>query len=134
MIIVDTSVAFKWFSIEEGNRTQAVRILDAHLSGKEPIVVPDLFFYELANAWATKTALPPEQIHEYLASLQSFELKVSHLTIPLLTQAADLAKRYQVSVYDASYAVLAKEKGCLLITADERFARQIQLPYVTLLA
>jgi len=133
MIIVDTSVAFKWFSRKEDYREQSLKILNRHLTGESFISVPDLFFYELSNAWTTKTLLPIDQIHEYLNNLQSFQLKTTPVSFNLLTNAADFSKKYHISVYDACYAVFADEKGCDLITADAKFVRQVNLPFIKLL-
>lgn len=134
MIVVDTSVAFKWFSLEEENRESALQLLDDHLTGKTPIMVPDLFFYELSNAWSTKTSLSHDKIHEYLVILELSKLTITPMTFALLTNAVNLSKKYHVSVYDASYAELAAEKKCNLITADKKFVQQVNLPYVKLLA
>ena len=133
MIIVDASVAFKWFSLEEEYREQALQLLTKHLEKKIPILVPDLFFYELANAWATKVLLPLDQTHDYLNNLKTFQLQIVPMTFMLLDKAVDFSKQYNVSVYDASYAVLAEEKGCQLITADKKFVKHAHLKYIKLL-
>lgn len=133
MIVIDTSVAFKWFSLEEQSRNHAKHILTEHIKNQTQIIVPDLFFYEIANAWATKVMLSIENIYTFLAKLESYQLVVAPLTFPLLSKITAFSKTFRVSVYDASYAVLASEKGCKLITADEKFVKQVQLPYVTLL-
>ncbi|MDP3758645.1 MAG: hypothetical protein Q8Q86_02905, partial [Candidatus Daviesbacteria bacterium] len=57
MIIIDSSVVFKWFDETETDGEQALRILRSHLSKSDNIIVPDLILYELANAWSTKSAL-----------------------------------------------------------------------------
>ena len=133
MIIVDTSVAFKWFSPLESDRELALQILDNHLVKKTSILIPDLFFYEMTNAWATKVNLPFAKIQEYLTKLQAFNLSIAEVAFSLLELTANFSKKYHVSVYDASYAVLAEEKGCDLITADKKFVKQVNLPYVKLL-
>ena len=65
MIIVDTSVAFKWFN-EERDFAKALELLNSHLNQKEVIFVPELIIYELANSWATKSHLDLSQIHNNL--------------------------------------------------------------------
>lgn len=133
MIIVDTSVAYKWFSKEEDLRAQSIQILQDHFDKKVPILVPDLFYYEISNAWATKVKLPLEHIHEYLGRLHSYQIQIAQITYPFLNNIVKFSKKYKVSVYDATYAVLAEERDCDLITADEKFVRQVDLKYVKLL-
>ena len=41
-----------------------------------------------------------------------------------------MAKKHHVSVYDATYAVLAMENNCLLVTADSKFIEQMNLEFV----
>ena len=68
MIVLDSSVALKWIFADEDGATHAVRVRDDHVSGKNEIAVPSLFFYEIANVLATKVKLSPEE------ALEAFEL------------------------------------------------------------
>lgn len=133
MVIVDTSVAFKWFASGEENTAKAQTILAAHLNDKNNIIVPDLFFYELANSWATKSALNLKEIKKYLQDLEDIKLKIEPVTLKLIEKAVTFSKKYQVSVYDAIYAVLAEQKGCNLFTADSKFVSRVNLSFVKML-
>lgn len=134
MIIIDASVAFKWFSQEdEKDIDKALDILDLHLRDKELIIVPDLIVYELANAWITKSALPLKRCKILLKDLENSHLKTAAISFRLINKVVSFSKKYHVTVYDAVYAVLAKEKKCRLITADEKFVEKINLPFVKLL-
>ena len=131
MIVVDASVTFKWFREEnEQGVKEAETLLQHHLDGKNSIIVPDLLVYELSNALATKTKVPLNKLRQYLKKFQSFSIKSEAYTFEFVTSAITFSKKYKVSVYDASYAVLAKEKKCDLITADEKFVKQVNLPFV----
>lgn len=131
MVVIDASVAFKWFSTEkELFLNQALRLLDSHLLKKAIIIVPDLMIYELANAWTTRTKIPVNKIKIFLKDLEDTGLNIETATFKLLTKSAVFAKKYQVSVYDAIYAVLAKEKKCKLITADIKFIKKVRLPFI----
>jgi predicted nucleic acid-binding protein len=50
-----------------------------------------------------------------------------------LVDAGVLAKKYKTSVYDMIYAVVAKNKKCALVTADENFVRKTKFKHVKLL-
>lgn len=133
MVIVDASVAFKWFLNNEEDIDQALTILTLHQNEQNIILVPDLLFYELANAWVTKTALTVKGIKTFLNDLQNINLKIGVVNFDLLNQAAVLSKKYKISLYDATYLALAKQKKCLLITADQKLIGKVNLPFVKLL-
>lgn len=62
-LVLDASVGVKWFSArDEASLAQALDIRDAHIDGNALIVVPDLFFYEVANAIAQKKSTPSEAV------------------------------------------------------------------------
>lgn len=130
MVVVDTSVVFKWTDKNEDLRDKALLILHNHLKKIERIIIPDLLFYETANAWATKSSLTLKATYNNLDDLREFDLAIESANFDLLQKAITFSKKYKVSVYDATYAVLAIEKKCDLITADEKFAKQVNLPFV----
>ncbi len=129
MVIIDTSVIFKWFS-QEDYREKAIEILSKHLKKTDNICIPDLIFYELTNAWATKTDLSVEEIKENLLYIKTYKLSIAQIDFTHFTKAAEYAKQYHVSVYDSIYAVLAEEKKCILFTADSKFIQQVNLPFI----
>ena len=130
MVVVDTSVAYKWLSKDEQDSTQALAILNAHLTKENPIIVPNLLLYELANAWSTKTKLIPENITDNIKALQEYSLEIIDIDFDFLRKISDFSREYKVTAYDAAYAVLAIEKGCDLVTADDKFADKVNLPFV----
>jgi len=108
----------------------ALKILDDHVKNKNSITVPDLFLYEITNAWATKKNFKLDFINENLNLLEKYSLIIAHLDFTLMKKTAAVSRKYKISVYDASYAVLAEKNGCDLVTADAKFADQVNLPYV----
>lgn len=133
MKAVDASIVFKWFNESEEQSEQALVLLDAHLTKSDPILAPDILFYEVANALTMKSSLKASKIKESLMILRDYSLTTVKPESDLLIKASILTRQYKVSVYDAVYAVLAKEKGCDLITADKIFVLKVKLPYVKLL-
>lgn len=134
MIIIDSSVAFKWFSQEdEKDVDKALDILDSHLRGKQLIIVPDLIVYELANAWVTKSDLPLKRCQVLLKDLENSRLKIEAISFRLINEAVTFSKKHSVSVYDAVFAVLAREKSCNLVTADKKFVEKVNLSFVKFL-
>lgn len=133
MVVIDASVAYKWFSEEQPDFQAAFKIIEEHKLGRETIIAPELLLYELANAWATKTDLTLQQTTLNLKKLQETSIELLTLDFTLIQKAVVFSKKYRISVYDAIYAVLAKEKRCNLVTADEKFVKKINLPFVKLL-
>lgn len=133
MIVVDASVAFKWFTSSERLFKEAQVLILPDRSSSVNISVPDFIYLELANAWATKLTLPYKVVQHNLKLLLELKLQTHHITSELLAEAVRLSTKYKVSVYDALYAALAKELDCDMITADEKFVRQVNLSYVQLL-
>jgi len=114
---------------EEGHNT-AQGLIQRHIQKSEEILAPDLLFYEVANTLVTKTAIPITIINKSLAQLDKLKLLIIHPTMEELKKIAKIAKTYHVSVYDSTYAVLAQEKGCNLVTADSKFVKKVNLPFV----
>lgn len=129
MVIIDTSVVYKFFDPEKGQE-QALNILQRHKNGEEIITVPDLLLFEIANAWSTKTNLNSFQISTNLNDLKDAELKVEKVNFELISDAMKFSREYKISVYDAYYAVLAQKKRCNLVTADDKFVKKVKLPFI----
>jgi predicted nucleic acid-binding protein len=133
MIVIDASVAFKWFDKTEENNKQAKEVLRKHLLGEQEIIVPDLFLYELTNAWSTKSNIPEKDIIRNLQLLGKYELNIHQLSFKNLCLGCSFSRKYNVSVYDAIYAIIAQEKKCNLVTADEKFAKLTKQSFIMLL-
>lgn len=130
MIVIDTSVAGKWLFKSEQGVLEAEVLLANHISGEEKIVVPDLFFYEIANTLATKGFLSSWKITYSLTKIYKVSLMVYYPKDSDVKNAAKLAKKYNTSAYDMLYAVVAKYHKATLVTADEKFVKQIRLKFV----
>lgn len=159
MIIVDASVGFKWiFKKNELYLKEAKEILKKHLGQEEEITVPDLFFYQLAskpadisspqgvktrlqaefrnsfyeisNTLATKSNIPSRLATRLINKMYSFNLTSVRLTQKQVVKSIQLSKKYSTSVYDVLYAVVAKEKKTVLITADENFILKTGFKFV----
>ena len=126
MVVIDTSVAYKFFTSEE-DQEQALNILKKHKEGEETIIIPDLLLYEIANAWSTKTSISSSQIATNLNDLKDANFKIETVSFELIYESIKLSIEYKISVYDACYAALAKKNDCDLITADNKFADKVNL-------
>ncbi len=130
MIVVDASVAYKWWDKKEPLSEEAKIILTNNFNNTDQILVPDLILYELANAWATKTKFSPYRVKNNLKDLEEINLSIEPVSLDLIRKAIAFSRRYKVTVYDATYVILAKGKKCKLVTADDKFVMQVKLPFV----
>ena len=126
MIVLDSSVALKWIFADEIGAGHAVRVRDEHVSAKNEIAVPSLFFYEIANVLSTKVNLAPDDALEAFELINDFEFNVHELDNLEYLDAMALAMEHKISVYDASYHVLASRLGCRFLTADRKFWEKVK--------
>ncbi|PIR59108.1 MAG: hypothetical protein COU69_01815 [Candidatus Pacebacteria bacterium CG10_big_fil_rev_8_21_14_0_10_56_10] len=130
MIVVDASVAFKWIkSRHETQVGEAYKLLELHLNKEQKIIIPNLLLIEVANALTTKSRASAKAIKIDLKKLSSLNLQIESLGEQDILRASLLAKKYKTSVYDMLYAVVAKEHGALLYTADANFVRKTSFKF-----
>jgi predicted nucleic acid-binding protein len=100
--------------------------LAAKLEETSLVMTPDLFCSEVANAlWkyvrAKELALAISRLEECLMLADTF--------VPgreLAQEALAAAGRHHFSVYDMTYAVLARRSAALVITMDRQFAHKLR--------
>lgn len=131
MVILDTSVIYKWITEEDpGLNSPALKLLRKFRNGKENVSIPDIVLYELANALSTKTHLTFKEVEQAWNLFGKFNVNIVTPTLKFIRKSIKFSKKYHVTVYDASYAVLAIEKKCILFTADNKFVKQTALPFI----
>ncbi|MGX9990997.1 type II toxin-antitoxin system VapC family toxin [Rhizobium sp. Z1P35] len=119
--VVDASVAAAWLLVDEESRTaeEALSFLET-----EDALVPDLFWHEIRNILLTaerRKRISNEDVLACLMRLTSLPLRTvsSEDHLPILR----LARKYQLSVYDAAYLALAVAENVSLATLDARLER-----------
>jgi len=115
--VVDASVGIKWFIPEI--YSEAARRL---LSGNHSLLVPDLFFPEVANIlWkrVRRNEDSPECARATLADFDTVPLQV-YASQTLMPVALDLAIETDRTAYDSLYLALAMLTQCQLVTADSK--------------
>ena len=87
-------------------------------------IVPALWRWEVQNALLVaerRKRIDPGSIESALAQLAALPISVNAFT-PLFGPELDIARRMNISVYDAAYLELALSRGAKLMTRDERLA------------
>jgi predicted nucleic acid-binding protein len=122
-VVVDPSVALKWFVAEPGSEQAR-----AVLAEEAPLSAPELVIAEVCNgAWRlarlgvlgwTECALIAAEIGGLFDRLAALG--------PLAPRATALARALDHPVYDCFYVALAEREAGRLVTADERLLERLR--------
>lgn len=121
-IILDASVALKWRLDDEEHVQKAQKILEDFSEGKINLVVPELFFIEVANGLKVavkRGRIGEDRAREFVELLLKLELCTIE-TADILLNALDIAFRYDRAVYDCIYLAAAEKLGCEIYTGDKK--------------
>src|SRR5262249_2699872 len=118
--VVDASVVLKWLLAEPSE--EAEELLETHLNGSDPLVAPELLYYEVGNVLVTKTKLRAQETSDLFGYFVDLHIEPYSLGVDKYKTTIDLAPRHKLSVYDAAYLALAMTLDIRLVTADRRLA------------
>jgi len=124
-VVLDTSVVIKWFRQGEILAKQAVALREAYLAGQITISIPSLLLYELANVLRYKNDLSTNQIQQAVQSLFEMDLQIVLPTSSVMRQSVEIARTYDLTIYDATFVALAQTLSASFVTADERLTRRL---------
>jgi predicted nucleic acid-binding protein len=121
--VLDNSVTMRWF-FGDGKPSElayAGKVLDAMRDAKA--LVPMTWGLEVANVIVKaeeKSLVTEARSGAFLEMLEGVDIEVDEATFALaLSDILQLARRYKLSAYDASYLELALRLGIPLATLDE---------------
>ncbi|MDO8413055.1 MAG: type II toxin-antitoxin system VapC family toxin [Gallionellaceae bacterium] len=125
--VLDNSVTMRWF-FGDGKPQEiayAGKVLDA--MKKTSALVPVTWGLEVANVIAkaeAKALVTEARSGAFLEMLEGVDIEVDAATYShALSDTLQLARRYKLSAYDASYLELALRSGTPLATLDEDLQR-----------
>jgi predicted nucleic acid-binding protein len=132
-LVVDASVAIKWFNPTEALARRANLIRADYAEGRVALVVPAFWDYEMVsgiNKAVARGDLTAEEGREAVRLIVAVEAQ--RVPLPSPSESYELAQRYQRSIYDSWYVALAQQIGSELWTADRKLYRAVyeQLPFV----
>ena len=120
MTVVDASVVLQWLMEELSDKSKA--ILEGHLSGADILVAPELLKYEVGNVLVTKVGLTSQDASNLYSYFLDLNIQTYSLGVEEYRTSLGLARKYRLTVYDASYLVLALALETELVTADKKLA------------
>lgn len=125
--VLDNSVTMRWF-FGDGKPQElayAAKVLDA--LKQDSALVPVTWGLEVANVIAraeAKGLVTEARSGVFLEMLEDVDIEVDAATSAhALSGTLQLARRYKLSAYDASYLELALRRGLALATLDEDLQR-----------
>jgi predicted nucleic acid-binding protein len=122
-VIVDASVAFKWFVPDEAHAAEA----GALLRSEDLLLAPDILVAEVCNiAWrsARMGRIEPEQAIRIATALPGLFASLIGSGV-LARRAVEIARELDHPVYDCLYLSLAEARQTTLVTADGRFLAKL---------
>jgi predicted nucleic acid-binding protein len=124
VIVLDASVAVKWFVDGEPLVREAQAVLSEIEQSPEQFLVPELFMNELLAVLAKlgKAA----QVRQALTLVEELGIARIGNGHELLDTAATIACDWHLSGYDATYVALASLSGAEWLTADARAAKKVR--------
>ena len=122
-LVVDASVAFKWFAADEELVPQAADLL----ASKEALFAPDILVAEVCNtAWRCVRQGRMEAAHaDRIAAMLPAYFAALAGSAMLAPRAGELARELDHPVYDCLYLSLAEARQSRLVTADPRFLAKL---------
>ena len=124
MKVVDASAVLGWL-LAPDPPDRYRRLMHEHICGSDPLVAPELIHYEVANVLVTGAALDREAAEEGYRNFADLEIETFSLGDEEYVAALALAAATGLTVYDASYVVLALRMHTDLVTADRRLAERL---------
>jgi predicted nucleic acid-binding protein len=132
--VVDASVAISWCIEDEASPTTE-RLLDQAV--ENGIVVPALWLLEMANVLRIaekKKRILAHTVDARLVQISEFIISVEDFDVQLVwTQVLDLARRHDLTSYDACYLVVAKEHALPLASLDKAMIKAAKAEGIRLL-
>ncbi|MDI6640264.1 MAG: type II toxin-antitoxin system VapC family toxin [Methanocellales archaeon] len=118
-IIIDASVAVKWFNQEE-DTDKALILREEHIDGIKMLCAPTQLTYEVCNTIWKNTQIPDEDAEKAAGALNDLDLNLTQSEKEDLARTMSIAREKDVTFYDASYIQLAEKLGTTLYTADQK--------------
>lgn len=128
-VVIDSSVFIKLY-IDEDYSGNAYRLREAYLSGDMSIIVPSILAYEVLNALRYSGDYNEQELERISQDIREYGFDVFDMLTELAKNTVRMAKRYNITIYDASYVALAFMTNSSFYTADEELIEKTKLPFV----
>lgn len=130
-LILDSSVIAKWF-LPEADNDKAMVLKDKFIENTISIAVPLLLFYEINNILKTSTQslrIDAQVAAEVYKAFLKLDFIV-YSTESLMISSLEIALKFNISSYDASYIALAEHLKVMFLTFDRKLLNKVTSKYI----
>lgn len=121
-VVIDASVAAKWF-LDEEHRDKAIDLRTDYLDGTIDVLSPDLLPYEVLNALKYSGDLGKLELEKVAEIIENYQFAL----YPILgKEAVEASYEYGITIYDSAYVALAQSEEATFYTADKRLLEKIE--------
>ncbi len=129
LLVVDNSVIMRWLFNDGSDKDQkyARKILKKIQQKNISLIVPSLWVYEAAfvvNAYVTRGAINTQQAKIKLDTLFAICKVITQGDSPI--NLFSFSNEFNISSYDAGYALLAQKLNCPLATLDKKLIKAVK--------
>jgi predicted nucleic acid-binding protein len=126
-LVLDASMTIAW-RVTRPNPNEALIAQNAiHTTISHGAIVPHLWYPEVANALVMSERQgmsTPQDSGNFLADLDSLPISLDTIFVhSTRDKTLALARKWQLTAYDATYLELAQRKGASLATFDRQLAQ-----------
>lgn len=119
-VVVDASVALKWFPFGDEREVERARGLwEAIRAGKVQAYAPVFMIVEVMNVLFKKKKVKPQILKEVVERLRNSEITFIELEKWEIPGLRELMVEFGVTAYDAHYLLLAKSRKCKVVAVDK---------------
>ena len=123
-VVVDASVAVKWF-VEEPGSDSANRLLDDYVEERIDVHSTQQLPFEVLNALRYNPEFGLEKLQTAAKALDALGLALHPLQGDYAERTLVNAVNHGVTVYDSGYVSLGEELGLTVYTADEKLIKKV---------
>jgi len=124
-IVIDSSVAVKWINVQDEDSVEkADAILNDLQKGKIEIAMPVLSKYEIGNAILNKK-MDIFQSKITLSKFYAIPVNFVSEDLELAESTMEIAHRFKISYYDASFVALTQKLRAIFVTDDLKLNKQL---------
>lgn len=123
--VLDTSIALKWFLEDENDRAYSLAILRSLSNDYRPLV-PWLWYYEMANVLLIQVhrkRVAFEEAKAFLSLIGEMAIDIDAPDKQAILQLPHLARKHNLTSYDAAFLELAQRLQLPLATSDQALVR-----------
>ena len=120
-VVVDSSIAFKWFDGSEIGADVALDLLRQHKQDEVALLAPLHLPLEVLNIFVSRR-MATTDMERAVAFLADADLLIAPVDDALLIAAIRIAEAERLALYDAVFIALAAALDAELVTADRKQA------------